>query len=215
MWKDAEEFLSKDGYISPLIKKFGHCDLKPRNERYYFEDLVDAITQQQLSMKAASSIFNRIKDKIRDRKKEVNSIKHKWRIGATKNVEITPEKILTLTEEDLRECGLSRAKISYLKDLSQKVLSNKLKINRLDKLPDEEIMKELISVKGIGEWTAHMFLMFSLGRPDIFPSGDLGLRNAFEKVIKRGLDRKQIEKFALRWRPYRTIASWYIWKSLE
>ena len=215
MWKDAEEFLLRDKYISPLIKKYGHCSIKPRNKRYYFEDLVDAITQQQLSMKAASSIFNRIKDRIADKQKGVDSKKHKWRIDVTKNVEIIPEKILGLSDEDLRMCGLSGAKVNYLKDLSQKVINNKLNIVGLDKLPDEEIMKELISVKGIGEWTAHMFLMFSLGRPDIFPSGDLGLRNAFGKVVIQGLDKNQMEIFAMRWKPYRTVVSWYIWKSVE
>ena len=215
MWKDAEEFLSKDKYIFPLITIYGHCDLKPRNKRYYFEDLVDAITQQQLSMKAASSIFNKVKERIANNQKTVVNKKHKWRIDTTKNVEITPEKILSLSDEDLRMCGLSRTKVSYIKDLADKVITNKLKINGMDKLSDEEIMKELVAVKGIGEWTAHMFLMFTLGRPDIFPLGDLGLRNAFGKIIKMGLDKKQMEKFSHRWKPYRTIASWYIWKGLE
>lgn len=228
MWEDAEEFLSKDKYIFSLIKKYGHCTLKPRSKKYYFEDLVDAIIQQQLSMKAASSIFNRVKEAIQknyelrvknygkdNKQKMISDKKHKWRIDTTKNVEITPEKILVLSDEELRTCGLSRAKVVYVRDLSERVANNQLKILELDTLSNDEISKELISVRGIGEWTAHMFLMFTLGRPDIFPVGDLGLRNAFSNIIKKGLDKKQIERFALRWKPYRTIASWYIWKSLD
>jgi DNA-3-methyladenine glycosylase II len=214
MWKDAEEFLLRDKYISPLIKKYGHCTLKPRFKKYYFEDLVDAIIQQQLSMKAASSIFNRVKQKISDTSR-LKQLKHKWRVGDTLNVNTTPEKILALADKDLRNCGLSGAKVRYVKDLSGKVVGKQLKISKMNKLSNEEIIEELIAVKGIGEWTAHMFLMFTLCRPDIFPVGDLGLRNAFGNVIKKGLNKKQIKIFALRWKPYRTIASWYIWRSLE
>jgi len=228
MWKEAEEFLAKDKYIAPLITKYGHCTLKPRRKKYYFEDLVDAIVQQQLSMKAASAIFNRVKETIyrnyelgimnygkTKKRKTFGDKEHKWRVGATKNVEITPEKILTLTNEELRTCGLSRAKIVYVKDLSEKVISGQLEILDLDKLPDKAIIEELTEVKGIGEWTAQMFLMFTLARPDIFPVGDLGLRNAFDRAVKKGLNREEMEKSALRWKPYRTIASWYIWKTLE
>ena len=217
MWKSAEEFLLKDKYIAPLVKKYGHCTIKSRNKKYYFEDLVDAITQQQLSMKAASSIFNRLKEALATQNETAskNSVEHKWRESRTLNVEITPETILRLKEDDLRGCGLSRAKVFYLRDLSEKALNGELQVKNLDKLPDEEIIKKLVTVKGIGEWTAHMFLMFTLGRPDIFPSGDLGLRNAFEKIVKKGQDRKQMEKFAERWKPYKTVASWYLWRSLE
>ena len=123
--------------------------------------------------------------------------------------------MIVISDTKMRTCGLSRPKVVYLKDLSQRVHDKRLKITLLHKLSDDEIIKNLTEVKGIGEWTAHMFLMFTLCRPDIFPSGDLGLRNAFSKVIKKGLDQKQMEKFALRWKPFRTIASWYIWKTLE
>lgn len=215
MWKNAEEYLSNDRYIGPLIEKYGHCTIRPRPKKYYFEDLIDSIVQQQLSMKAAASIFNRIKKKISDNNDSKIPGKHKWREDMTLSVEVTPEKILALTDTKLRECGLSKAKVIYVKNLAKKVIGQEIKFENLDKLTDEEVVGELIAVKGIGEWTSHMFLMFTLGRPDIFPSGDLGLRNAFEKVIKKELDKKQMEKFALRWKPYRTIASWYIWKALE
>ena len=177
MWKDAENFLLEDKYLAPLVKKYGHCKLVPRSKEYYFEDLVDAIVQQQLSMKAASSIFNRLKEKsgenenINNSKRALKSnVKHKWRVYKVKSIRITPENILHLSDKDLRNCGLSKAKTVYLKDLSKRVKENKLKINLLYKLHDDEVIKELIKVKGIGEWTAHMFLMFTLGRPDIFPS---------------------------------------------
>ena len=92
MWKEAEEFLEKDKYIGPLVKKYGSCKIKPRPKRYYFEDLVDSIVQQQLSMKAATSIFNRIKEKVADKKDSKNPNKHKWRVGKTLEVEVSPEK---------------------------------------------------------------------------------------------------------------------------
>ena len=195
MWNEAEEFLAKDKYIGPLIRKYGHCKIKPGRKKGYFTDLVDAITSQQLSGKAAATIFNRLKEKC----------------GGI----ITPEKLIHLDKEELRGCGLSYAKCSYVKDLAEKVISNKLKVAKLDKLEDEKVMEELIAVKGIGKWTAEMFLMFSLARPDIFPVDDLGIRKGVEKLLGKYLKTDKLAKFALRWKPYRTIASWYIWRSLE
>lgn len=214
MWDEAQVFLERDKYVGPLVRKYGNCRIKPRPKKYYFEDLVDSIVQQQLSMKAAASIFNHIKIRISDRSdNELNQ--HKWRAQNTVNVDVTPDKILMLKDDELRKCGLSTAKVKYVKDLSERVLNNQLKLSILDKLTDEEIMQELTKVKGIGTWTAQMFLMFTLARPDIFPVGDLGLRNAFMKVIGKDLKIEKMEKFALRWKPYRTVASWYLWQSLE
>ncbi|MFV1916905.1 MAG: DNA-3-methyladenine glycosylase [Patescibacteria group bacterium] len=195
MWKDAEKTLKKDKYIGPLVKKFGHCTLKPKKKSEYFEDLVDAIVQQQLSLAAAATIFKRVKESL--------------------GGEVVPDKILRKRDETLRTCGLSYAKIRYLKNLSRKIESGKLKIESLGDFSDEEVMEELISVKGIGKWTAEMFLMFSLVRADIFPVDDLGLQNAFKKLIKRNIKPDRMAKIAERWKPYRTIASWYIWRSLE
>lgn len=206
MWQDAEKFLSKDKYIGPLIKKHGPCKIKPRKKEEYFVDLVDAITSQQLSGKAAATIFNRVKEKC--------------------SGEITPEKLIKLKTEQLRGCGLSYVKCSYVKDLATKVKSSKLKIKSLDKLPDEEVMRELIAVKGIGKWTAEMFLMFSLARPDIFPVNDLGIGKGLRLLVASGSGRitkllikfskaTDLLKFSERWKPYRTVASWYIWRSLE
>lgn len=195
MWKKAEEFLKKDKYIGPLIKKYGPCKIKPGKKKNYFIDLVDAITSQQLSGKAATTIFNRVKE----------------RCGGV----VTPEKLIKFKTEELRKCGLSYAKCSYVKDLAEKVKSQKLKINILDKLPDEEVMKELITVKGIGRWTAEMFLMFTLARPDVFPVDDLGINKGIEKLLKKNLKPQKLAKFAEYWKPYRTPAAWYIWKLLD
>lgn len=195
MWKGADKFLSKDKYVGPLVKKYGPCTLKPRKKSEYFEDLVDAIVQQQLSLAAAATIFKRVKENL--------------------GGEVVPDKILRKRDETLRKCGLSYSKVSFIKDLSKKVKSGELKLNKLAKLSDEEVMEELVAVKGIGKWTAEMFLMFALGRPDIFPVDDMGLQNAFKKLTKRNMKPEKMERFAFRWKPHRTIASWYIWRSLE
>lgn len=195
MWKDAERFLSKDKYIGPLIRKYGSCAIVKRSKNTYFESLVRAIAGQQLSVKAAATIFGRVKD-------------------ATGKV--TPENILKLKKGDLRACGLSNAKSSYVTDLARHVKTGELEISRLDDLTDEKVMEELIAVKGIGPWTAEMFLMFSLARPDIFPVDDLGIANAMKKLIKSELTSDQMIKFAEKnWAPYRTVASWYLWELLD
>lgn len=196
MWQEAEEFLSKDTYIGSLIKKFGSCGITIRHRDNYFVDLVDAIISQQLSIKAAATIFKRFTDKL--------------------DGGITPQKILTLPDQAIRDCGLSWAKIKYIKDLSQRTLDGRLKTDILDKLTDAEVARELTAVKGIGQWTADMFLMFTLGRQDIFPVGDLGIRKGLTRLIeKEELTSLEMQEFALRWKPYRTVASWYLWRMLD
>jgi DNA-3-methyladenine glycosylase II len=130
----------------------------------------------------------------------------------------TPEQILADDPEELRvACGFSRAKVAYLRSLAEHILSGELEIDRLSELPDEEVIRELTAVKGIGEWTAHMFLMFTLHRPDVLPVGDLGVRNAAMRAY--GLDAPPpaaaLEEIAEPWRPYRTRASLYLWRSLD
>ncbi len=193
-WVEAEKSLLKDKYIGPLIEKYGHCSIRKQFKTEYFIDLVNAIISQQLSGKAAATIFGRVK------------------VGLGK---ITPENILKTSDEKFRSWGLSRAKTVYVKDLAEKIQSSKLKITSLDKFPDEEIIKELIKVKGIGPWTAEMFLMFTLGRPDRFPIEDLGIRKGVQKLINKSINQDEIDKFATRWKPWRTVASWYLWRSLE
>ncbi len=194
LWEEGEKFLLKDKYIGPLIEKYGPCKITPSKKSKYFYDLVDSIVSQQLSGKAAATIFGRVEK------------------GLGK---ITPENILKTLDESFRSWGLSRQKTSYLKDLAKRTKNGDLKINKLDKLSDEEIIKELVNVKGIGRWTAEMFLVFSLGRPDIFPLDDLGINKGVEKILKKKLNRLEIEEFSTRWKPYRTLASWYIWANLD
>lgn len=194
MWKKREKTLKKDSCIGPLIKKYGHCSIRKEKKDRYFIDLVDAICGQQLSVKAAASIFGRVKEGLN---------------------QITPKKILNTKDEKFRSWGLSRAKAVYIKDLAKKVKENEVEIKKLDKLEDERVREELIKVKGIGIWTADMFLMFTLARPDIFPIEDLGIRNGMKKLIKKDLDKEQMVRFAEKWAPNRTLASWYIWKSLD
>jgi DNA-3-methyladenine glycosylase II len=215
MWRDAEKLLSEDEYIGPLIKKYGKCTLRPRKKGDYFEDLVDSIVQQQLSMKAAASIFNRIKEKISDEEDSKKAKKHRWRSDKTISVKVTPEKILKLSDKELRECGLSNAKVVYMKDLARKVSGGEVEIHKMDKLPDDKIVDKLISVKGIGKWTGDMFLMFTLARPDVFPVEDLGIRNAMKILLKKDMKPEMMVKFTQRWSPWRTVASWYLWKLLD
>lgn len=194
MWKDAEEFLLKDKYLGPVVKKYGPCKIKPSKKSKYFYDLVDSIVSQQLSGKAAATIFGRVEKGLR---------------------KIAPETILDTSDENFRGWGLSRQKTSYIKDLAERTLDGRLEIKKLDKLPDEEIIKELDAVKGIGRWTAEMFLVFSLGRADIFALDDLGLNKGMEKLFKKKLKGDKLGKFVLRWKPFRSIASWYVWASLD
>ena len=195
MWKEAEEFLLKDKYIGPLIEKHGHCKIKPRDHVDYFQGLVGEIIGQQLSGRVADIIYERLKKKIKGR--------------------LTPGKILSLSDDELRNCGMAWAKVKSIKDLAQRVKDKKLHIRKLNDLSDEEVMRELVAVKGIGRWTAEMFLMFSLGRPDIFPDDDLGIRKGFEKVAGKKLEGEKLAEFSICWKPYRTVASWYIWGGLE
>lgn len=194
MWSEAEKFLLKDKYIGPLIKKYGPCNIKPRKKSEYFESLVREIISQQLSGKAASTIYGRFKENV---------------------VDVTPENILKKRDLTLRNCGMSYAKVSYVKDLARRVRDGELKLDNLNKLKDEKVIEELIRVKGIGKWTAEMFLMFSLARPDVFPVDDLGIRKGIQKMYNKDLTHDEIGVIATRWKPYRTVTSWYTWKLLD
>lgn len=195
MWDEAYIQFKNDKILAPLIQKYGPCEIQKRPKNLYFTSLVRAITGQQLSVKAAATIYGRVEELLKR--------------------EITPEAILKVEDDKFRGAGLSYMKISYVKDLATKALSGELEINKMDDLEDHIVEKELIAVKGIGKWTAEMFLMFTLGRPDIFPVDDLGIRNAFKKLIDDKATNEEMEKYAQRWKPWRTVASWYLWRSLE
>ena len=194
MWKKAEEKLILDEYIGPLIKKYGSCTISKNKRENYFSDIVESIVGQQLSGNAADAIFKRLEQAL-------------GRIAA--------KNIIKAKKQELRNCGLSWGKIKYLKDLSHNVDRGVLVIEKLEVLSNEEIIENLTKVKGIGRWTSEMFLIFSLARPDIFPVDDLGIRNGMRKILNINLEPEKIKKFALRWKPYRSVAAWYIWKSLD
>lgn len=175
---------------------------KPEN---LFETLCESIVSQQLSVKAGDTIFGRVLDLLPGRK-------------------LTPENILKQKDQALRDAGLSWGKVSYLKDLAQKVKDKEVVLEDLDKLSEEDAIKELTKIKGIGKWTAEMFLMFALGREDVFSHGDVGLQNAIKKIYKERLpfdkegkwkyDATVVEEIIIKWSPYRTIAARILWRSL-
>jgi len=162
-----------------------------------FHSLAESILYQQLNGKAAVTIFKRFTDQTGD--------------------PVTPEGILKLTDAQMRAVGLSKQKTAYLRDLAEKTKAGLLDFRKLENLSDDEVIEHLTQVKGVGVWTAHMFLMFSLRRPDILPTGDYGIQVAIKKYYrKRKLPKpKDMEKIAKAWSPYRSIASWYLWRSLD
>jgi DNA-3-methyladenine glycosylase II len=162
-----------------------------------FHSLAEAIVYQQLNGRAAATIFKRF--------------------AALSGEPLTPEGILKLTDEQLRSVGLSKQKSAYLKDLAIKTASGLLDFSTLSKMTDDEVIAHLTQVKGVGVWTAHMFLMFMLKRPDVLPTGDYGVQAAMKKHYrKRKLPKpKDMEKIARVWAPYRSVACWYLWRSLD
>jgi DNA-3-methyladenine glycosylase II len=191
-----------DAILRTLIDDIGPDGLgDPRAGRPpdHYGALVRSIVGQQLSTKAARSIYNRLTDRFGGRTP-------------------TPAEVLADDPDELRAAaGLSRAKVSFLRSLAEHVLEGSLELDRLDQLPEEQVIAELVAVRGLGDWSAHMFLMFHLGRPDVLPVGDLGIRRV---VMQRyGLDElpspEELERIAEPWRPHRTLACRFLWRSLD
>ncbi len=194
---DAIQYLCKvDSNLERIIKIVGKYSINIRNDP--FQSLVESIIYQQLSGKAANAIYNRF-------------------INYYNNKQITPTLILNSPNDNLKKVGLSNRKIDYLKDLALHVYDGRINLEELPKMNDEEIINKLVNVKGIGRWTSEMFLIFSLGRQDILPVTDLGVRKAIQKVYSLSeLPKPNIMiEIAKPWRPYRSIATWYLWKSLS
>lgn len=190
----AIEHLSNDPLMKQLIEKYDLPGWDYEGDLMY--ELVDAIIGQQLSVKAGAAIRKRFYDLFGDKKP-------------------TPAQILEKTDDELRALGFSYAKAGYVKNICQAVIDG-LEFEKFREMDDEAIITELIKIKGVGRWTAEMFIMFSLGREDVFSLGDLGLRNAVAKLY--GVDRDDrvaIEQISQKWKPYRSLASRYLWKSLE
>lgn len=185
-----------DPVLRDVISQVGPFRLRLRRNR--FDALVRSIISQQISGSAAESILKRLDQLVAP-------------------VGLQPEFVATLTPERLRTAGVSPQKAGYLLDLARKAASGEVRLNRVARLKDDDVIAELTRVKGIGVWTAQMFLMFSLGRMDVFPQDDLGVRSALRNLYKlRELpDRATSLRLAAPWRPYATVASWYCWRSLE
>ena len=185
-----------DPVMRRLIDRVGPVRLRLQRNR--FQSLVRSIIAQQISGSAARSINRRLRELLAPR-------------------HVTPANLACLTPRQMRTAGLSPQKSAYLLDLSQKVLSGQVRLKKLARLPDEEVIAELIRVKGIGVWTAQMFLIFSLGRVDVFPHQDLGIRTALRNLYRLpDLPNQETgHEIARPWRPFATLGSWYCWRSLE
>ncbi len=199
--RKAVATLSEDPVMARLIEEHGAIvkqDLKRERPGDAYGALLRSIVGQQLSTKAARTIYGRMLELFDGHAP-------------------TPKQLLAANPDKIRAAGLSRPKISYLRDLADHVEKGELELDRLDELPDEEVIGQLTAVKGIGEWSAHMFLMFHLGRPDIRPVGDQGIRNAIKAQyrLRKLPDAKRMEKLAKPWRPYRTLACLYLWSWLD
>lgn len=198
------QLAASDPAMAALIERVGKIDIATRLGRRKEERPADAygallraIVGQQLSTKAARTIFGRVVDLFDGRTP-------------------TPEQLLAADEADLRGCGLSGRKVEYVRDLAAHVLSGELELERLGELGDEEVIEEIVAVRGLGQWTAEMFLLFHLERPDVLSGGDLGIRKAVQ--IEYGLEAMpaplQVLEIGEAWRPHRSLASLYLWESL-
>ncbi len=195
--REAIAHLQKaDPVLAAIIQRVGPCRIQFRAPE--FQTLVRSIVYQQLSGRVALRIFERLLDLTPQRR-------------------LTPEDILALTTEQMRGAGLSAQKSAYIRDLAQRTAAGEIDFAALPDLSDEEVIATLTRVKGIGVWTAHMFLIFALERPDVLPVGDLGVRTAMRKAYRmRALPKpERMEKLARAWRPWCSVASWYLWRSLE
>ena len=199
-----KQLAAADPTMAALIERIGKIDIATRLRRRSEERPADAygallraIVGQQLSTKAARTIYGRVCELFD---------------GTTPS----PEQLLAASEKDLRAAGLSGRKVEYIRDLATHVLDGELELDRLEQLPDEEVIEEIVAVRGLGQWTAEMFLIFHLERPDVLSGGDLGIRKAVQ--IEYGLDEMptplRVLEIGEAWRPHRSLASLYLWESL-
>src|SRR5205085_2938225 len=188
---------SADPILAAIINRVGPCQIKLSYREPDFRALVRAIVFQQLNGKAATTIFNRLLEAAG---------------GA-----ITPESIHNLSVAEMGGVGLSKQKLSYIRDLADHALEGRLDFASLASMSDDEVIAALTQVKGIGVWTAHMFLIFALRRGNVLPTGDYGIRSAIQKAYRKRKmpDAKAIEKLAKSWHPHCTVACWYLWRSLD
>lgn len=197
VWKKGMSHLKKkDRKIAGIIERMGYIELEWEPGDY--QALVRSFISQQISGSAADSIYGKF-------------------IGLYSGRMPTPKEFLKTPEKKIRGVGISPQKYSYIKDLSERIVSRKLSLQGLKRMPDDEVIEMLDEVKGIGRWTAEMFLIFSLNRADVFPSDDLGIIKAVQKAygLRKLPDRKRLDKMSEKWRPYRSVATIYLWRSLD
>ena len=194
-WPDAKAHLSKkDRVLRGLIKTYPDARLKTRGDA--FQTLARSIVGQQISVKAAQSVWNRF---------------------AAAAGKVEPAIVSTLPVERLRACGLSGMKAGYIRDLAQRFDAGLLRPRRWKRMEDEAVIEDLVQVKGIGRWSAEMFLMFHMMRPNVLPVGDLGLQRAMERHYNKGkpLTKDQMRRIGEPWQPWSSVATWYLWRSLD
>lgn len=194
----VKDLSDRDRRFAKIISAHPLCTIgQNQNPVSHFESLVESVVSQQLAVKAADVIFGRVKTLAKGR--------------------ITPSRIASISESDMRQAGLSAAKFKSIQGLADAALSNRIKINKLHEVEDDqEIFDQLTSLWGIGPWTVDMFMMFQLGRLDIWPTGDLGVRRGWEKIhgLKEEIEPKALEKKGEKFRPYRSVIAWYCWRAL-
>jgi DNA-3-methyladenine glycosylase II len=195
MRRAVNHLKKSDPVMRAIIERVGPCRMEFSEP--VFHSLAEAIVYQQLNGKAAVTIFKRF--------------------TALAGEPVIPERIVKLSNEQLRSVGLSKQKSSYLRDMAERAIRGELDFSRLQDMSDEEVIKHLTQVKGVGVWTAHMFLMFTLKRPNVLPTGDFAVQMAIKKHYNKRKPPKpgQMEKIAKAWEPYRSIACWYLWRSLD
>jgi DNA-3-methyladenine glycosylase II len=200
----VEHLRGADPVMAGIIERVGPCLLGSRTDRGgpahdHYGALVRAIVGQQLSVSAARSIYGRLTDRFGGRTP-------------------SPARLLADDPEELRAAaGLSRSKVTFLRDLADRLESGELRLDDMEDLPDEEVARRLIEVKGVGQWTVDMYLLFHLGRPDVLPVGDLGIRRAalLAYRLRKLPQPARLIALARPWRPWRSVASWYLWASLR
>jgi 3-methyladenine DNA glycosylase/8-oxoguanine DNA glycosylase len=196
--KALKHLRAVDPALARVIARVGPYRLVPDVRRSHFAALARSIIYQQLSTKAATTIHGRV-------------------VTALGPGGMRAANVLAASDEVLRGAGLSAQKISYLRDLAARVADGRLPTAKLARLDDAEVTRVLVEVKGIGEWTAQMYLMFRLGRPDVLPTGDLGIQIAVQKVygLRARATPTDVARIGATWAPYRSVATWYLWRSLE
>jgi DNA-3-methyladenine glycosylase II len=186
----CDELATRDTHLAGIIQTYGYPPMWSRLNT--FESLVHIILEQQVSLASALSALNKLKGRVE---------------------EITPARVLSLTDEELKACYFSRQKTAYVRYLAEAILSGQVNLQAFEHMPDDEVRAKLVTLKGIGNWTVDVYLMFVLQRADIFPVGDLAAVNAFKRVkaLEPKTTREQLVEMAVQWQPYRTIATMLLW----